>query len=75
MNNYGMDNSADSGVHTIHIDRSTFEGSTNSIRNDSEFTLYIGASKLAGGAPNAVGTYHCVGAYNGSYTALNSSCQ
>jgi hypothetical protein len=67
-------NAAGSSTFTILIDRSTFEGSTNSIRNDTEFTLRIGASKLVGAA-NAVGTYKCVGAYDGSYDELDPTCQ
>lgn len=74
--NYGLYNSASSGSRTIKIDRSTFFGSTNSIRNDSEFNLWIGATNLTGGAVNAVGTYNCVGVYDGdTYTALNATCQ
>ena len=53
--NYGMYNSAPSGSYTILIDRSTFEGATNSISNETEFTLKIGASKLVGPA-NTAGT-------------------
>jgi hypothetical protein len=71
--NYGMYNYGTSG--TIYVDRSSFEGITNSIFNCPGFTLYIGASKLAGGAANTNGTYHCVGAYNENYTTLDSSCQ
>jgi len=75
-NNHGMYNlTTDSESYTIYVDRSSFEGSTNSICNDTNFTLYIGVSKLAGGAANAIGTYHCLGAYDETYTALNSSCQ
>jgi hypothetical protein len=74
--NYGLNNAATSGSYTIKIDRSTFSGSTNSIRNDSEFTLMIGASNLTGGDVNALGTYHCVGVYDGdTYTALGANCQ
>lgn len=54
--NIGMINDAGSGSYTIQIDRSTFEGASNSIRNDTEFTLNIGASKLMGPA-NSLGTY------------------
>lgn len=75
-NNYGLYNSATTGAHTIKIDRSTFSGSTNSIRNDTEFTLWIGATNLTGGDVNVAGTYHCIGVYDGDdYTTLNASCQ
>jgi hypothetical protein len=72
--NYGMHNSA-TGTYTILIDRSTFEGSTNSIYNyNAGFTLKIGASKLVGSA-NTVGTYNCVASYDGNYAALDGTCQ
>jgi trimeric autotransporter adhesin len=69
--NYGMKNDSASGAYTIIADRCTFEGSTNSISNDNEFTLRIGASKLIGTANIAVGTYIFSGAYyaNGTVTA------
>jgi hypothetical protein len=74
--NCGLYNSAPSGSYTIKIDRSTFSGLTNSILNDSHFTLWIGATNLTGGAVNASGTYHCVGVYDGDdYTSLSASCQ
>ena len=74
--NYGMYMYSSSGTYTTLIDRSTFEGSTNSIFNAAGFNLKIGGSKLTGGAVNAVGTYTCVGVYNGdTYTALGPTCQ
>jgi hypothetical protein len=72
---YGLYNSASSGTYTIKIDQSSFEGLPNSIYNDSEYTLYIGASKLRGPV-NSAGTYHCVGVYaDTTYTVLGPNCQ
>ncbi len=69
---YGMYNSATSGSYTILIDRCSFTGSTNSVLNDTEFTLKIGASKLNG---SISGTgFTCAGSYNGSYVALGPDC-
>jgi hypothetical protein len=74
--NYGLYNHAGFGAYTIKIDRSTFSGSTNSIRNDTEFTIRIGATNLTGGAVLAGGTFNCVGVYDGdTYTTLNATCQ
>jgi hypothetical protein len=73
---YGLNNEANSTGYIIYIDRSTFSGNTNSIKNFTGYTLRIGASKLVGGAVNAVGTYNCVGVYNGNtYTMLSATCQ
>lgn len=78
--NIGMANSITAGslsTHTLLIDRSSFEGSNYSISNSAAaFTLKIGASKLTGGPVNALGTYNCVGVYDGdTYTALGANCQ
>lgn len=70
-NNYGMSTEGSGGAS---IDRSTFEGATNSILNHGEFTLRIGGSKLVGGGANAAGIYRCVNVYSGDYLPLDSSC-
>lgn len=73
---YGIYNTAPSGNYTVKIDNSQVLGSSNSIRGDSEFTTYVGASKLEGGAVTANGgSFSCVGVYDGSYVSLNNSCQ
>jgi len=75
-NNYGIYNFASSGAYTIKINHSQVTGSTNTIFNDSHFTMQIGATLLEGGAVLANGgTLTCVGAYSGSYAALNNTCQ
>lgn len=78
--NIGMANSITAGslsTFTLLIDRSSFEGSNYSISNSTAaFTLKIGGSKLTGGPVNALGTYNCVGVYDGdTYTALGANCQ
>ncbi len=74
INTYGMYNDASSGSYAINVDRSTFQGSTNSISNSSYYTLRIGASKLVG-TVNGSGTFTCAGAYDGNYVTLNNACQ
>ena len=74
-NNYGINNTATSGTHTVTVNNSQVTGNTNTIRNDTEFTTRVGSSKLDGGAVNAVGTFTCVFSYNASYVALNATCQ
>lgn len=64
------------GTSITKIDHSTLEGSsygaTNSTIGDR---IYIGASRLIGSVQSTgAGGYTCVGAYNGSYTALSSAC-
>lgn len=53
-------------------DRCTLDG-TNSLVVSSGATSNIGASKLAG-TRSISGTATCVGAYDGSYTAIGTSC-
>ncbi|MBL0225716.1 MAG: tail fiber domain-containing protein [Geobacteraceae bacterium] len=65
--NYGMYSSSLLGPYTILIDRSTFEGSTNSIYNDTYSTIKIGASKLIG-PRNVSGTYTYSGTYDDTGT-------
>ena len=74
-NNYGVYNSAPSGAHTVTIDNSTLTGSTNTIRNDTEFTTRVGATRLSGGAvlPNG-GTLSCSASYDGNNKRLGALC-
>lgn len=66
--NYGLYNSATSGTHTILIDNSQVAGSSASIRNDTEFTVRVGASKLDGGAVVSPATCTCAGVHDENYT-------
>jgi len=72
-NNFGMVNSITSpGTFTLIIDRSTFEGSTNSIlNNQTGYTLKIGASKLIGPV-GPVGTFNYFASYSDT-TSLDSA--
>ena len=58
---------------TIKINNSAIYGFSGSITNGAGVTANIGNTKLDGTVSNA-GTIKCVGAYNGSYNALNTSC-
>jgi hypothetical protein len=73
--NYGIYNTATGGTYTVTVNNSQITGSTNTIRNDTEFTVRVGASKLDGGAVTGGGTFACVFTYNASHTSLNSTCQ
>jgi len=70
--NYGL--SVATG--TVLIDRSTFDGSTNSIYNDG--TVKMGGSKLASAAKGGSGTYNCVLVYKyigGTLSSAGTSCE
>jgi hypothetical protein len=69
-NSYGV-YSETSG--TIRINYTVIKGSTNTIRNGSGVTTYVGNTQLDGGAVS--GTLTCVGAYDENYVALDTSCQ
>jgi hypothetical protein len=56
----------------VTVDRSTARGATASIAS-SGAPVSVGVSQLIGGA--ASGPLSCFGSYNGSYVALNASCQ
>jgi len=70
----GPRNYASSGTYEVYVDQCIFVGTTSAIDNDSEFTLYVGGSKLDGDADGA-GTYNCIHCYDGDYAALDSDCQ
>jgi hypothetical protein len=66
-------NSVSSG--TIMINNSVIKGSTNTIYNAANTTTLVGNTKLDGSSVANSGALTCVGAYNGNYVALNTSCQ
>jgi hypothetical protein len=72
--NYGLYNSASGGLYTVLVNNSQITGSTNTIRNDSEFTTRIGASQLSGGAITGGGTVTCAGVYDENYAFSASTC-
>ena len=70
-NNYGIFNDfVATSIYTVTVNNSQITGSNNTVRNDSHFTVRIGASKLDGGAVNVNGgTVTCIGAYDENYTS------
>lgn len=74
VGNYGMWNSATSGVFTINIHNSRLSGDSASIHSDSEFTVNIAVTQLAGGPADAGGgTLNCVNSYDGGFVPLNAA--
>lgn len=69
-NNYGLYNTATLGTNTMQINYSQISGSTYTIRNDSEYVVRIGASRLSGGTIflNS-GVVTCVSVYDENYAS------
>lgn len=64
-----------SGSSVIGVSRSTLDGATNSIVNNSGMPVRVGASQLAGPVSNTgAGSIGCVVSYNQSFTLLSASC-
>jgi hypothetical protein len=75
IGNRGLDVSATSGAQSLHIHHSRIAGASHSIFiNDSEITLYVGASKLDGPV-STTGTWHCTRCYDVNNVALDGFCQ
>lgn len=73
--NYGIYNSASSGSYTVEIQNSHITGNTNSIFNNSHFTVEVGASQLKGGAASAGGgSLICAGIYDENYAYSATTC-
>jgi hypothetical protein len=78
----GKSGTSNYGLHvqtsgTLLIDRSTFNGSTNSILNGTGCTVNIGGSKLVSAAKIGGGTYNCVLVYKyigGVLSEANGTC-
>jgi hypothetical protein len=70
---YGVLN--DNASSIVKINHSVIKGTTYTINNISDAKTYIGNTQLDGGVVQNSGTLTCVGVYNGTYTALNSTCQ
>ncbi|CAG0937019.1 hypothetical protein TFLX_05922 [Thermoflexales bacterium] len=73
-NNYGIYNYAPNSSYTVIVNNSQVTGSTNTIRNDNEFTTRVGASLLSGGAVAGGGTVTCAGVYDEAYAFYASTC-
>ncbi len=70
----GIYNLSYSGTYTMTVDHCRARGDSYAITGSSNYVIYVGASQLDGNVDTDA-TYHCVGAYDGSYTALNGTCQ
>lgn len=74
-NNYGMWNGATGGSYTVKVHDSRLTGAEGSIRNDAEFTTYVAATQLGGGAADANGgVLRCTDSYNEGFFSLSTSC-
>jgi hypothetical protein len=76
-----LEGTISSGVYsnagsTTMIHNSVIIGSTNTLYNGPYTTTRVANSKLDGGpVSNNTGTLTCVGAYTGSYVALDENCE
>jgi YVTN family beta-propeller protein len=61
---------------TVTISESAIQGAMNSTINSQEgVTTLVANTQLNGGMVSGTGVFHCVGAYNGSFTALGTNCR
>jgi hypothetical protein len=68
--NYGMYNyGSTGGPYYVEINNCRVTGAGNTISNDAEFTVRVGASQLVGGAVTGGGLVTCYGAYDEDYTS------
>ncbi len=65
---------ADSDGDTLTVSRSRFKASGYGVHLSAAVTLNMGASQLDGPI-GTVGTWHCAGCCDGSFTALGPDCQ
>jgi hypothetical protein len=76
--NYGVYNAGPTNPGTLIINHSVIKCSSpcnSTIASESGWTIFVGHTQLDGTSPSIGGTLTCVGAYNASYVALNTSCQ
>lgn len=75
FSNYAVYNTNASGNRLVTIDNSALSGSTSTIRNLTQFTTRVGASKLAGGSviPGG-GALTCAGVHDENYAFFASTC-
>lgn len=70
---WGQDQDGDTA--TILIDRSSISSPDDSIRTSPGMSVFVGASRLGGTVTTFYGgSVRCVSSYDGSFTALDSSC-
>jgi YVTN family beta-propeller protein len=61
---------------TVRISESAIHGATDSTVNAQEgVTTLVANTQLNGGSVSGTGFFQCVGAYNGSFTALGTNCR
>ncbi len=76
---YGISIDPDDGGLITEINHSMITGTTRSIAvycgSCGGIETFIGNTQLAGSVSVGSSNISCVGAYNGSYVALDSSCQ
>ena len=74
--NWGIKNTQNFvGAYTVLVNNSQIIGSDNTVRNDTFFTMRVGASQLSGGPVfTAVGTLTCAGVYDENYVFSASTC-
>jgi hypothetical protein len=73
----GIDLSADSGGHRLHLNNSQIAVplAYPTLRTDDEFTIRIGASLLSGGdIDNQGGSLKCAGVYDEAWVFSASTC-
>lgn len=68
---YGVYNTAPCASYALDVDNSVISSTNNTIRNDTELTTRIGASKLDGGPVTGGGTIICAGVYDEAYTFMS----
>jgi hypothetical protein len=80
VNAIGQGGSTSAGLYVpaagnVSVDRSTLNGSINSILDSSVNLIRVGASRLVGPVSNLGGaTVTCVFSYSGAYAPLSATC-
>jgi hypothetical protein len=63
------------GSYTVTVDSCQLAGDAYAVDGDDAFTINVGVSLLQGPVVTDGATFHCVGAYDEAYTALDGTCQ
>lgn len=74
---YGIYNLANSSAYDVVVDQCVITGATNTVYNDIDadnYTTYIGASGLHGGAVVGTGDEFCAGVYDENYAFHTDHC-
>lgn len=73
--NYGVYNFSYDPSAIAKINNSVIKGTTNTIYNGSDATIFVANSQLDGGVAFNAGVITCIGTYNTLYIGLNANCQ